>query len=157
MHLPPEVWGPVFWSTLHIVSLSYADEPTYAEKRAAKEFYSALPYVLPCPVCREHFREVLQALPVENWLDNRNSLVEWVWMAHNRVNERLGKPQVTKDAFFKAYREMAQRGRPVPPSQSTAAEFDDVASDAYVRGVGHTVIALAAVGLVGGLVWASYR
>ena len=38
MHLPPEIWGPMFWSTLHIVSLAYPEEPTYAEKRAAKEF-----------------------------------------------------------------------------------------------------------------------
>ncbi len=157
MHLPPEVWGPVFWATLHIVSLGYADEPTYAEKRAAKEFYNALPYVLPCPVCREHFREVLQAIPVENWLDNRTSLVEWVWMAHNRVNERLGKPQVTKAEFFAAYGEMAKRGRPIPPAPSAAAEADGVAHDAYVRGVGHTVLTLAAVGAIGGLLWVSYK
>jgi hypothetical protein len=156
MHLPPEVWGPIFWSTLHIVSLGYPDEPTYSEKRAAKEFYGALPHLLPCPVCRDHFREVLQALPVETWLDNRTSLVEWVWMVHNRVNEKLGKAQVTKAAFFDAYRDMAKRGLPVPPANPTAEIADATKQESYVQGASHAVLGIVAIGIVGGLLWASY-
>jgi hypothetical protein len=155
--MPPEVWGPIIWCTLHVVSLSYPDEPSYSEKRAAKEFFNALGYLLPCPVCRTHFREILQAIPVENWLDDRKSLTEWVWMAHNRVNQRLGKPDITQEEFFRRYQEMAERGLPIPPASPTAEISDAMLQAAYVRGASQTVAGIAFAVAIGGLLWASYR
>jgi len=157
MHLPPEIWGPMFWSTLHIVSLAYPDEPTYAEKRAAKEFFNALAHLLPCPVCRDHFRQVLQGLPIDSWLDKKGTLVEWVWMAHNQVNKRLEKPEISLADFYKSYRAMAERGLPIPPSKPTAEITDAANTAAYMHGVLSTLGAIAVVGGVGGLLWASYR
>lgn len=157
MHLPPEVWGPIFWSTMHTVALGYSDTPTYSEKRAAKEFFNALPHLLPCPVCREHFREVLQGLPVETWLDNRKSLVEWTWMAHNQVNTKLGKSTVTLDDFYKSYRDMAERGLPIPPAAPMAEIADAAHQQHYIRGATHAAAILAVGAAVGGLLWVSYR
>jgi hypothetical protein len=157
MHLPPEVWGPIFWATMHITSLGYADEPTYAEKRAAKEFFTGMQYLLPCPTCRSHFREVLQGLPIDTWLDNRKSLVEWVWMAHNQVNQRLGKSTITMDEFYKRYRDMAQRGLPIPPAAPTAEIHDATLTQSYIRGATHATGAIVAAGAVGLLLWLSYR
>lgn len=156
MHLPPEIWGPMFWGTLHIVSLAYPDEPTYSEKRAAKEFFNSLIYLLPCPVCRSHFREVLQGIPVETWLDNRKSLVEWVWMAHNQVNVKLGKAEITMSDFYKRYNEMAERGLPIPPSNPAAEISEDAAWAAWIRGASFTLGVTVVIGGVGGLLWASY-
>ena len=157
MHLPPDIWGPMFWGAFHIISLAYPDDPTYSEKRAAKEFFNSLAHLLPCPVCRSHFREILQVSPVETWLDNRKSLVEWVWMAHNQVNEKLGKPVVSMADFYKRYNEMAERGLPVPPSSSTAEITDSAVHAAWVRGASQAVGAMAVIGAVGGLIWASYK
>jgi len=157
MHLPPEIWGPMFWSTMHIVSLAYPDEPTYSEKRAAKEFFNSLIYLLPCPVCRSHFREVIQGIPVETWLDNRKSLVEWVWMVHNQVNVKLGKAEITMTEFYRRYNEMADRGLPIPPSNPHAEISDAAIQAAWVRGASHAVGTVAIVAAVGGLLWASYR
>lgn len=157
MHLSPEVWGPVFWCTLHIISLAYPDEPTYAEKRSAKDFFNALAHLLPCPVCREHFREVLQGMPIENWLDNRKSLVEWVWTAHNRVNKSLGKREITLEEFYAAYKEMADRGLPIPPASPTAEINDAAQSAAFVRGASYAAGAIGVVGVVGALLWVSYK
>ena len=157
MHLPPEIWGPMFWSTLHIVSLAYPEEPTYSEKRAAKEFFNSLVYLLPCPVCRNHFREVLQGSPVDSWLDNRKSLVEWVWSTHNQVNVRLGKGEITMIEFYRRYNEMADRGLPIPPSNPHAEISDAAIQAAWVRGASQAVGTIAVVGIVGGLLWASYR
>jgi len=156
MHLPPEVWGPIFWATMHIAALGYADEPTYAEKRAAKEFYMALQYMLPCPVCRDHFKDILVALPVDAWLDNRKSLTEWTWMAHNQVNQRLGRQPITKDEFFARYREMAERGLPIPPAAPTAELSEAAMTSAWTRGASTTVVTLVALGIMGGLLWSSY-
>jgi hypothetical protein len=156
MHLPPEIWGPMFWSTLHIMSLAYPDDPTYSEKRAAKELFNALVYLLPCPVCRSHYKEILQVMPVETWLDNRKSLVEWVWMMHNAVNTKLGKSEITMSEFYKRYNEMADRGLPIPPSNPHAEISDAAVEAAWIRGASSTVAAIAVVAAVGGLLWASY-
>jgi hypothetical protein len=157
MHIPPEVWGPMFWATFHITSLAYPDEPTYSEKRAAKEFFNALPFLLPCPVCRDHFKEVLKGIPVETWLDNRASLTEWVWMVHNRVNARLGKPEITQSEFFERYNEMAKRGLPIPPANPTAEISDAMLTAAWTRGASTAVGVLAAATAVGTLLWWSYK
>ena len=157
MHIPPEIWGPMFWATLHIVSLAYPDQPSYAEKRAAKDFYNALPYVLPCPLCRDHFAEILQAIPVETWLDNRKSLTEWTWMAHNHVNKRLGKREFTMAEFLESYNKMAERGLPIPPANPTAEISDAAVKSAYIRGAAHTVGTVLVIGAIGGLLWASYK
>lgn len=157
MHLPPEVWGPVFWCTLHMISLAYPDKPSYSEKRAAKELYNALPHLLPCPVCREHFREVLQALPVETWLDNRTSLVEWVWTVHNRVNVRLGKSEITMAEFHERYKDMAVRGLPIPPASNSAEISDAAVQAAFIRGATTTGGVLFAAAVIGWLLWASYK
>ena len=157
MHLPPEIWGPIFWSTLHIVSLAYPEEPTYAEKRAAKEFYNALAHLLPCPICRDHFREVLKGLPIDSWLDKKGTLTEWVWMAHNQVNKRLDKPEISMADFFQRYREMSERGLPIPPSSPTAEITDAAVTAAWMHGALGALGAVAVIGGVGGLLWASYR
>jgi hypothetical protein len=157
MRLPPEVWGPVFWGTLHIVALAFPDEPSYAEKRAAKEFYRSMVFLLPCPVCRTHFAGVLEQEPVENWLDNRKSLIEWNVKAHNRVNAQLGKPEITVEDFYKRYQEMADRGLPIPPANPTAEIADAAMQDVYLRAVFHTTGFFVAAGAIGALLWYSYK
>jgi hypothetical protein len=156
MHLPPEVWGPIFWATFHLVSLAYPDTPTYAEKRAAKEFFNSMTHLLPCPVCRDHYKEILAAMPVDSWLDDRKSLTEWVWTLHNRVNARLGKAEITQEEFVERYKEMAERGLPIPPSNPHAELSDSAIRAAQAQGAMVAVGAIAAVAVVGGLLWVSY-
>ena len=55
MQFSPNVWGPFFWHTIHIAALGYPKEPSYTEKKAAKEFFESLQFMLPCGVCREHY------------------------------------------------------------------------------------------------------
>ena len=155
MHVPPNQWGPIVWATIHLFAFGYADQPSYSEKRAAKEFYNGLPFLLPCPECRDHFREVLAAAPVEPWLDDRTSLVTWTWMVHNQVNARLGKPAVTREAFWAAYKRMADDKAPIPPA-APGPEVAAAEHRQYVTGALHATLTIAAVAAMGGLLWASY-
>jgi hypothetical protein len=157
MHIPPEIWGPMFWATIHMVSLGYPETPSYADKRAAKEFFNAVPYLLPCAVCREHFAEVIKGMPVESWLDNRKGLVEWTFNVHNLVNERLGKPTITMDEFYKAYRDMSARGLPIPPANPNAEISDTLLQQQYIRGAAHAAAGVVAAVGVGALLWYSYK
>jgi hypothetical protein len=96
MKLSPVVWGPVFWATIHITALAYPQKPTYADKKAAKEFFESLPFLLPCSVCKEHLKVHLRKQPITTFLDRRDDLFKYTVMLHNEVNISLNKPVFTE-------------------------------------------------------------
>ncbi len=100
--MPPDVWGPIFWDAMHIVSLAYPVEPTEADKAGARAFFESLTTVLPCPICREHYAEKLKTHPVT--VGSKGELIYWVWDIHNQVNTMLGKPTVTIEVFLERMR-----------------------------------------------------
>jgi FAD-linked sulfhydryl oxidase len=112
----PAVWGPYFWTTMHIVSLGSPAAPSTEEKEGIRMFYESLQIVIPCPICRTHYKEALATIPIR--LGSRNELVEWVYDIHNHVNEQLGKPVFPWDSFIAAMRALG----PPSPSPSTAVE-----------------------------------
>jgi hypothetical protein len=111
MQFPPQVWGPFFWHTIHVVALGYPKEPTYIDKKSAKEFFESLQYLIPCGVCREHYREHLADNPVSVFLDSRNDIFKWTVMIHNRVNKMLNKPEWTEDEVLEYYKRLGKRAR----------------------------------------------
>jgi hypothetical protein len=106
--MSPAVWGPVFWNTMHIASMGYSPKPSAAEQDAARAFYESLAHMIPCPICRSHYREFLQETPVA--VESRDALIYWVFSIHNRVNERLGKRAVTFDEYIERMRRMSAGG-----------------------------------------------
>lgn len=106
----PLVWGPSFWFVMHTVSLHYPDEPTYAERRTHYDFYHIVRDILPCEMCRQHYRELLEQYPVQPFLDSKTSLVTWVVMIHNQVNKRLGKPMIDREEMLANYEAVYARG-----------------------------------------------
>jgi hypothetical protein len=98
--LPPSVWGPIFWNTIHIVTLGYPMNPTAEEKEHVRMFFESLKTVIPCPICREHYKEHVKTMPIEPALENRTALVEYAWTLHNKVNEMLDKPHYTQEQFI---------------------------------------------------------
>lgn len=95
LSVPPTVWGPFLWYTIHMIALGYPKAPTYTEKKAAKEFYESLTSLIPCPVCKEHYMKFLAENPITPHLDTRKDLFEWTVHIHNLVNKSLNKPEVT--------------------------------------------------------------
>ena len=77
-------------------------------------------------------------------------------MAHNQVNVKLGKAEITMSDFYKRYNEMAERGLPIPPSNPAAEISEDAAWAAWIRGASFTLGVTVVIGGVGGLLWASY-
>ena len=110
-HIPPSTWGPFFWHTMHIVALGYSNQPTYAEKRAAKEFYESLTQLIPCPICRVHYSTHLKANPISPSLDSRNDLFRWTVNIHNLINKDLGKPEYTETESMNFYHSLGELGR----------------------------------------------
>jgi len=124
MRFPPAVWGPIFWMTIHIVALGYSDTPSYSEKRAVKEFYEGLQFLIPCPKCKEHYRENLKIHPVTPSLDNRRDLFRWTVKMHNMVNKQLGKAEITETEALAFMGRLGARGRSPIWKKEDMAEID---------------------------------
>ena len=147
MRLPPSVWGPFFWHTIHIVALGYPQEPTYAHKKAAKEFFESLSNLIPCPQCREHYQLHLQKMPITPHLDRRADLFRWTVELHNEVNKSLGKPIVMESEVLLYYRRIGARDKSPVINQE---HLDEVDIRSMLKGAG---IGAAAVLAVGAALW----
>eukprot|EP00965_Chrysotila_dentata_P000297 9474-Pleurochrysis_carterae.AAC.1 len=58
----------------------------------AKNFYTSLQSLLPCPGCAVHYTHLLEQFPVDEAVMSRTALMEWTNRIHNEVNRRLQKP-----------------------------------------------------------------
>jgi len=124
MKLPPSVWGPIFWHTIHITAIGYPRSPSYAVKRAAKEFYESLALLIPCPVCREHYTTYLIKFPISPHLDRRDDLFKWTVNLHNNVNEQLGKPRMVEAMVLHYYKRIGAIGKNPVIDQNALDEVD---------------------------------
>ena len=147
MYLPPSSWGPFFWHTIHIVALGYPQSPSYSHKKAAKEFYESLTFLIPCPVCREHYVEYLREMPISPFLDRRDDLFKWTVELHNRVNVKLGKRKYTEMEAIQFYTRLGASTRSPVVTPDDFAEAD---LRAMIKGLG---LGVAATVTVGGLLW----
>lgn len=146
------VWGPPMWLTLTVIALGYPANPTYTDKRAAKEFIESLVHLIPCSICRDHYRQHLQANPISPSLDSRKDFFQWVVKLHNIVNKTLGKPEMTEVEVLYYISELGRRGRTPFWSIEDIKERD---SRSMLYGFA-SGLAVAAIG-VGGLWWAGRR
>ena len=107
--MSPSVWGPLVWTTMHIASIGYSPHPTDAEKTAAIEFYRSFALILPCPICRTHYSMHIKAMPIEEAVESRDTLIEWVFSVHNKVNIELGKPEISFEQYIENMSRLSQR------------------------------------------------
>jgi hypothetical protein len=132
MHIPPEVWGPFFWNTIHIAALGYPAKPSYAHKKAAKQFFESLVLLIPCPICRTHYSEYLEKYPISPHLDSRGDLFKWTHLLHNEVNKMLNKRSFTEDEVLQNLRRLGELNRsPI----WTADDFAEADWKARVHGL----------------------
>jgi len=151
MHVPPEVWGPFFWHTIHIVALGYPQDPSYGHKKATKEFFESLQQLIPCPICKQHYTSHMAKMPIGPSLDNRKDLFRWTVDLHNEVNQMLGKRKYTETEVIEYYTRLGKRARsPVV----TAQDFLEADQQAMLKGV---TAGIAVMALVGGVMYFTIR
>ena len=109
--MDPEVWGPHGWYFLHSITLAYPDNPTDDDKTYHKNFFESLKNILPCEKCRIHFNQTLTTYPIENHLENKESLFKWLVDVHNRVNIDNGKREYSYDEVTKLYENMYSKNK----------------------------------------------
>ena len=100
-----KVWGPPGWLFLHCVTFGYPfkiDEmnPEHLEKKNFyKNFFFNLGKVLPCKYCRESYDKYFKEIPIDNFLNTRKELCLWLYLIHNKVNDKLGVPTCDIPSF----------------------------------------------------------
>ena len=65
--------------------------------------WPTLKNILPCEKCRNHYDQTLTTYPIENHLENKESLFKWLVDVHNRVNIDNGKREYSYDEVTKLY------------------------------------------------------
>jgi hypothetical protein len=91
-------WSKPYWDFLYIIAYTYPDNPNEQVKKDTKNMLYSLRSLIPCSVCRNHYRKNLINYPPTNkTVCNSNNLFNWISNIHNQVNKSLGKKVLTKD------------------------------------------------------------
>jgi hypothetical protein len=103
------IWGPHLWFSLHTISFNYPLNPTQEERNNFKNFFLNLQEVIPCSICKKNYIRHLKEHPIDNFLNNKKSLVYWVIDMHNMVNGEIGKKILPYDLVIKKYEEVYKK------------------------------------------------
>jgi len=103
VYLDPTIWGPHYWFFLHTVAMTYPHHPNAVTKKKYYEFVQNIPLFIPVEQISSDFEKLIDKYPITPYLDNRDSFVRWMHFIHNKINEKLEKPQIMLNDFFVEY------------------------------------------------------
>ena len=100
-------WGPSAWNYLHVTSYAYPEVPTEYNKEHMFNFMWYFARVIPCQRCRADFVKYLHVNLPEKMnspvFTCRDNLINFSIQAHNYVNSKLSKPEMTREQVDKLY------------------------------------------------------
>jgi hypothetical protein len=105
VYLDPKIWGPHYWFFIHTVAMTYPIRPNAITKKKYYEFIQNIPLFIPVENMSGEFSKLLDKYPVTPYLDNRESLIRWTHFIHNKINQKLEKPQISLSEFYVKYYE----------------------------------------------------
>ena len=91
------VWGPAGWLFLHSIAANFPWEPDEEKKKSYLTFFKVIGHVLPCRYCRESYQQFINepCTKLDNSVvQNRKTMVKWLYDIHNKVNKKLGVKDV---------------------------------------------------------------
>jgi len=102
-YLDPTIWGPHYWFFLHTMSMTYPIKPNTLTKKKYYEFIQNLPLFIPVEKISTEFSKLIDQYPIAPYLDNRDSFIRWTHFIHNKINQKLEKPELTLNEFYIKY------------------------------------------------------
>lgn len=95
-------WGPSGWVYLHTIAHNY--NPEIHNKDVYREFFRIQGDVLPCKYCRASYQHFFKELPIDDYLGCQRDLAYWMYLMHNKVNDKLRRQGLLKkkDPSFKS-------------------------------------------------------
>lgn len=93
------VFGPALWFTLHNAASVYPDFPDASTRVAMKNLLISLPLLIPCIICKAHWRDNFKKYNLDAVVSSRSNLFTFLVNAHNNVNKINNKKEISvKDA-----------------------------------------------------------
>ncbi|PPQ64171.1 hypothetical protein CVT24_008545 [Panaeolus cyanescens] len=83
--------GRATWKLLHTMTLRYPEHPTADEREALSSYFYLSSRLYPCGECAAEFQLLLKQFPPQT--SSRKAASLWLCALHNKVNERLKKPE----------------------------------------------------------------
>jgi hypothetical protein len=102
----PEIWGPSGWLFLHTITFHYPINPTQEQKIKHKELFENLVYTLPCARCAQHYSNNLKKYSLDEALQTKDKLINWLIDIHNEVNKKNNKKVYSYDEVKEIYKDM---------------------------------------------------
>lgn len=93
--------GRASWRLFHTILARYPDEPSTHERTTLGNYIQLFAQVYPCGDCARHFQQLLSKYPPQT--KSRKTAALWGCDIHNKVNDRLGKPQYDCTTILEDY------------------------------------------------------
>lgn len=104
-----ESWGSHEWESLQFKVFGSPEIFNENDKQLYKKFFIINTLLLPCSMCQKSFQIIMKYIPIDDYLDGRDSLCFWLFLMHNLVNRKLCKPLfIFTDVIYK-YENMRAR------------------------------------------------
>ena len=95
--MKPKQWGPSIWYLIHSIAYAIDNDDYFIKNRGSYfKFYSTLRKIIPCPICRKHFNNIMKKRDINN-CKTKSSMINWTISKHNKVNKRLKKKQINRN------------------------------------------------------------
>lgn len=100
-------FGAPMWFSLFMVAMGYPENPTKSDVIKYKRHVKSIGDVMPCSLCRKSFKEYTSAngdVPLTNDVfKDRKTFVYYLMKLKNRVNRKLGKPELSQSEMKNMY------------------------------------------------------
>jgi hypothetical protein len=103
------LWGSSMWYSLHTITLVYPLRPSNEDKKNYKNFFMNLQHVIPCSICKNNYKRHILEHPIDNFLENRKTLFNWMVDIHNMVNGETGKKILSYNVVLKKYEDVYKK------------------------------------------------
>lgn len=137
-------WGPHAWAFLfssiagaYPVKVDPANRDHVATVRAFKAMIKSLEYTLPCSFCRKSYRGFLKELPLSSYEHSRHSMMYWMYLLRDKVNQKLIKQEQeclnqekqkirskNPKPVIKKLREQILKTKKSPPFETVLARYE---------------------------------
>jgi len=98
-----EVWGPIYWMYLHMITKQYPDKPALKDKTNYFNLVKSFISTIPCSSCNEHTQKIVNDEDLKTSLDKKEDFEKYIWNLHNQVNRKLNKKTLDITHFHKIY------------------------------------------------------
>lgn len=92
-------WGNYIWYTFHLCSYTFDKN----NKKKYINHFKLTGDLLPCLMCVNHFRIMISKTDLDYHFDDKDRLITWTNMIHNKVNKRLDKPLLLLNDSYNLY------------------------------------------------------